>query len=66
MKFSELELDDGSQLCLKLSQLRLMDLQLEGRVAKKNPLIQKQRKGFPSKSNCGRFWRCGGQQSCSA
>jgi len=44
MKFSELELDDGSQLCLKLSQLRLMDLQLEGRVAKKNPLIQKQRK----------------------
>lgn len=44
MKFSELELDDGSQLCLKLSQLRLMDLQLEGRVAKNNPLIQKQRK----------------------
>jgi len=44
IEFSELELDDGSQLCLKLSQLRLIDLRLEGRVAKKNPLIQKERK----------------------
>jgi hypothetical protein len=44
IKFTEFELDDGSRLCLKLSQLRLMDLRLEGRVAKNNPLIQKERK----------------------